>query len=297
MSQLQTTRLSPALGAEVHGLDPSRKLDPDQRHELCSKFDAKGLLRFRDVDVDRPCQQYLTELVTGEEHLDDERIAANAANQSSFYISNRVEGAAAPFGRLMYHSDGMWSDAPFEAISLYGEDVVPPVPGTLFVNTVRAWDTLPGALRAQVEGRSAVHVPGPESFAHRGRRKGTEEGGLVQPKRDHEYSITRPIAAVHPRTGRTMLSVSQQMTSHIVGLSAEDSEALLEQLFEHLYAPQNVLHHEWLQGDLVVWDNLAVQHARPDVRTEENPRTLRKVGWPLPSSTQSQLVGTYERLD
>lgn len=296
MSIFEAIPLSPALGAEVRGLDTTSPLDADGRRELRELFDTHSALLFRGVTLDRPYQQYLSELVIGEEDLAEARIAAHAEREKSFYISNRIEGAAAPFGRLMYHSDGMWSDSPFEVISLYGEEVVPPVPGTLFASTVRAWETLPDTLRAQVEGRTAVHMPGPESFTHRG-RKGTEEGGLVQPKRDREYSIEIPIAHRHPRTGRTILYVSQQMTSHIVGLSPEASEALIEQLFEHLYAPQNVWQHEWLEGDLLLWDNLALQHARPDVKTEENARTLRKVGWPLPATPAGQVVASYERLD
>jgi alpha-ketoglutarate-dependent taurine dioxygenase len=34
--------------------------------------------------------------------------------------------------------------------------------------------------------------------------------------------------------------------------------------------------HEWQEGDLVVWDNHAVQHGRPEVGDSE-ARTLRRV--------------------
>jgi alpha-ketoglutarate-dependent taurine dioxygenase len=43
-----------------------------------------------------------------------------------------------------------------------------------------------------------------------------------------------------------------------------------------MYAEENVFTHEWSEGDLVVWDNLAMQHARSDLRTDGAPRTLRK---------------------
>ena len=291
---LQVNPLSSAFGAEVRGLDPTTTPDEEAQRTLRTAFDEYGVLIFRDLDLDRRGQTYLTELVRGEDDLSDEKIAHDADRQSTFYISNRIEDAAAPFGRLMWHSDGMWSDHPFEVISLYGEEVDPPVPPTRFASTTRAWDTLPSDLRARVEHALAVQVPGPENFAHR--RGDDEEGDLVQPVRDKEYSVTKPVADRHPRIGRTMLFVSQQMTSHVVGISREESEELLTSLFEHMYAPENVVEHEWREGDLVLWDNLACQHARPDVKADSSARTLRKVGWPLPPMAKEQVVGSYRRI-
>ena len=51
---------------------------------------------------------------------------------------------------------------------------------------------------------------------------------------------------------------------------------LLDELFAHLYDPAHMYEHTWQQGDLVVWDNLATQHGRPDVQFEGPARTLRK---------------------
>jgi taurine dioxygenase len=291
---LRAAKLSSAFGAEVTGLDPTRPPDDETRRTLREAFDTSSLLVFRDLDLDRRTQTYLTELVRGEQDLSDDKIDKDAERQSTFYISNRIEDAAAPFGRLMWHSDGMWSDHPFEVISLYGEQVEPPVPPTRFASTTRGWDTLPAALRERVERASAVQVPGPESFAH---RRGDDEGDLVQPIRDKDYSVTTPVEHHHPRTGRSILWVCQQMTSHIVGVPREESEELLDALFDHLYAPDNVLEHEWSEGDLVIWDNLSCQHARPDVKSDASVRTLRKVGWPLPPIPKEQLVGSYQRID
>ena len=291
---LHITPLSSAFGAEVLGFDPTTRLDDEDRRTLRSAFDEFGVLIFRELELDRRVQTYLTQLVRGEEDLSEDKIAHDADRQSTFYISNRVEDAAAPFGRLMWHSDGMWSDHPFEVISLYGEEVEPPVPPTRFASTTRAWDTLPTELLERVEHASAVQVPGPESFAHR--RGDDEEGDLVQPIRDKEYSVTKPVAHLHPRTGRRLLFVSQQMTSHLVGVTREESEELLSTLFEHSYAPENIAEHEWSRGDLVVWDNLACQHARPDVKIDSAVRTLRKVGWPLPPMAEKQVVGSYRRI-
>jgi taurine dioxygenase len=53
------------------------------------------------------------------------------------------------------------------------------------------------------------------------------------------------------------------MTSHVVGLPPEESEALIQELFSRLYADDNIYSHSWQTNDLIIWDNLALQHCRP----------------------------------
>ena len=73
------------------------------------------------------------------------------------------------------------------------------------------------------------------------------------------------------------------MTREVVELPPGESEELLEELFAHLYAPDLVYEHTWSDGDLVVFDNVALQHARGDVERDGPSRTLRKVIAPVPS--------------
>jgi taurine dioxygenase len=64
-----------------------------------------------------------------------------------------------------------------------------------------------------------------------------------------------------------------------------------------MYSAANTWHHEWSQGDLVMWDNLAIQHARPHVTVEGPVRILRKIGWPIPARAGDTKVLTYQKLD
>ena len=70
--------------------------------------------------------------------------------------------------------------------------------------------------------------------------------------------------------------MSEQQTDRIIGWEPDRSEAVLAELFAVLYEPGNVVTHEWRSGDLVVWDNLALQHGRPE-GTGSGERTLRRV--------------------
>lgn len=274
---MEFAELTPSFASEVHGFAPPLLTDAAAVAELREQFDRRGVLRFRAVDITHAEQVRLSMLLIGELEPGDEPGRAAETNGSvtdDFYISNRREKAAAPFGRLQYHSDTMWAARPLQVLSLYGVDVEPPAAPTTYVSTVRAWETLPPGLRARAEAHEVLH-------AADGFRRGDLTDVFVS-STTNPRSLVAPIGRPHPRTGETMLYVCEQMTKSVVGLEPDESEAFLQELFAHLYDPATEWHHDWRAGDLVVWDNLATQHARhANVRTDGPARTLRKVARPV----------------
>jgi alpha-ketoglutarate-dependent taurine dioxygenase len=86
----------------------------------------------------------------------------------------------------------------------------------------------------------------------------------------------RPVLWPHRTTGEPILAGWQGQTDALLPLPDDESTELLHALFAHLYRPEHVMVHRWQPGDLLLWDNHALQHARPDVGVDE-PRTLRRV--------------------
>ena len=269
---LHVRRLTPWFGAEISGLAPAETLDEATCRELQQLMAERELLVFRDMDIDRYFQNYLCEVLRVEGQPDPEVVAENAERQGRFYISNKREGAAAPFGELKFHSDATYSTGPYQILSLWGEDVEAPVAPTRFVSVTRAWDTLPDTLRAQIEG---LQVEQTNQVQDRG-----EEGERLLAAIREERTIVTPIGQVNPRSGRTMLYVCSMVTKRILDMEPEESERLLLELFAHTESSGSVWEHEWRNDDLVLWDNLAVQHARPDVEVDGPVRTLRKAASP-----------------
>jgi taurine dioxygenase len=171
----------------------------------------------------------------------------------------------------------MWSENAFQVISLYGVEIEEPTIPTLFVSVVHAWNTLPPDLLCRVEGRFAIH--GRES------RTDNDDQVLVTTY-DAEQTVKLPIGRAHPRTGKTMLYIDQRSTYGIADLTPRENEEFMRALHAHLYAPENVLEHPWRKGDLLLWDNLALQHARPNVQIQGPARVLRKVYAPKPQASR-----------
>jgi alpha-ketoglutarate-dependent taurine dioxygenase len=268
MTALSVRSINPAVGAEIEGLEPRLPLDDDTMDQLRAAFDDRGLLVFRDLDIDEEFQRYLVF------SLIHEPIPA-ATEKTTISVSNKLKGGAAPYGRLLFHCDNMWARTPQPAISFFAQSVEQPSAPTLFVGMGHAWNTLSDDLRARVESREARHGFD-RTYPNRGGDNDVIDAVFDRPR----FSV-RPVAFRHPRTGRRLLYVSQQATIEILGLSRDDNEALLDELFTHLYDPAIVYGHQWRNGDLVIWDNIAVQHGRGMVRLDGPERTLRKVTGPM----------------
>ena len=270
--------LHPELGVEIADLDLSEELDADSIATLRDLFDRRGLLLLRGAGFTPDEQSYLVGIVIGQTVPTDRAAAVALTHTYANYVTNKDEDGYARFGELLFHCDMMWAETPIEVISLYGRRVDPPTVPTRFASMGSALATLPADLRSRVAEFKAVHETGQQ-------RRGAHKDQLVVPQHEVHRSTAKPVIWRHPRTGRELLYVSQQMTARIEGLDPAESEALLEELFAHLYRQEAVLDHEWQQGDLVVWDNLALQHARGNVEIEGPERTLRKVIGPKPTHT------------
>jgi taurine dioxygenase len=282
MAELKLRELNPTLGVEVSGLNPRIPIDESTGRALRNLFDERGLLVFRDLDIDLAFQTSLSGMLIGEKPQSGDVAGVTGGALIEYYVSNKEPGGGAPFGRLLYHSDMMWSENAFQALSLYGVEVEQPSVPTMFVSATHAWRTLPENLRARVSGRFAEHG----HDATYKERAGGDADVLVSTFKTEE-TVRLPIGHRHPRTGQTILYVCQQMTHGIADMLPDDSEELLQALFDHLYASERVVEHHWRSGDLVIWDNLAVQHARPNVGSDGPTRTLRKVFAPAPQMNRT----------
>jgi alpha-ketoglutarate-dependent taurine dioxygenase len=266
---VEITYIHPAFGVRIDGLDLHGEIDPAEQARLRQLFDERSVLVFGGLDIDVHAQDRFCRML-----IEDDG-PGMASDRAPMLISNTEPGGYAPYGRLLFHADMMWAPEPFQVLSLYGVVAEPGAATTSLTSGVHAWEVLPDELRRRVEGLHARHITG-QVYSRGG-------DDLLRPERSADQSTVTPVVRRHPRTGRPVLYVSQQMTEQIVELEPTESEELLQELFAHLYDPAIVYEHTWQAGDLVVFDNLAMQHARGNVEVDGPVRTLRKVIAPIPT--------------
>lgn len=104
----RTRDITPTFGSQIEGFEPGLLTDPEVRRTLQELFDRRGVLVFREVDISYEQQVDLTLLLSGIESTDAKAEADSRGDR--WYVSNDRPNSAAPFGRLQFHSDMMWSD-------------------------------------------------------------------------------------------------------------------------------------------------------------------------------------------
>jgi taurine dioxygenase len=129
---------------------------------------------------------------------------------------------------------------------------VPPDGGgdTLFANMYLALERLSAPVRKLIEGMTAIHDGEP---LYRG-RYGSDDAGKVYPRAEH------PVVRTHPVTGKKALFVNRFFTTRLVGLSRNESDAILQMLFRHIETPEFSVRFRWQPGSVAFWDNRCTQH-------------------------------------
>ena len=71
-----------------------------------------------------------------------------------------------------------------------------------------------------------------------------------------------PAVRHHEENGRDALYLGRREFAYIVGMTLEDSEALLDELWRYASLAENVWTQPWNVGDVIIWDNCRILHRR-----------------------------------
>ncbi|MCW1427618.1 TauD/TfdA dioxygenase family protein [Novosphingobium sp. JCM 18896] len=237
-------------GVEVLGFDLQHGGTRDEIAVLREAYDRHHLLLFRKggrVSADRHVE------IAG--WFGPPAPIANDADGSLVTVLQNEEAA----GRLElpFHSDLTYTADPIDAICLHAIAVPEGGSSTTFVSSAAAWDKLPAALQAELADKTLRHF----------------YNSRLMVADWPSFAAEHPVRLAHPRTGRPILFVTENHAERILEMDAARSRAVIEELFGVLYAPEARYQHWWELDDLVMWDNLAIQHARTE---EAHPRSGKR---------------------
>ena len=271
----EVIRLSPALGAEVRGVDLTQPLQDSDRDFLLKAWSEHFVLVLRNdksISADAQINFCRTFGEIGVRARPAEaRLEPEHAPQNVMYVSNKREGGRSigslPDGEMEFHIDQSYLERPAIGGCLHALEI-PKVGGdTLFGNLCLAWETLPLELQRAIDGRNALNI-----FNHSG--YGTQSR-TANDMKSASHRRAHPIVREHPTSGRRFLYVNRLMTASIEGLPESESDDLLFRLFDHQEKPEFIYTHKWHRYDLLLWDNRCCIHARTDFDKSET-RHLRR---------------------
>jgi len=157
----------------------------------------------------------------------------------------------------LWHTDLTPAVNPPAAAILRAETVPAAGGDTHWNNLAAAYQALSPPLRSLVDGLRAEH-----RFNARGLTRNVQNAYFQRMAAGPLVSI-HPAVRVHPETGERILFVNPAFTSHLIGVSARESDRLLELLFEHMQNPAWCVRFRWNRGDVAFWDNRATAHLAP----------------------------------
>ena len=260
--------LSPVLGASIAGLDLRQPLTAEAKGAVYDAFIRYHVLCFRDQDLDQEQQIAFTEQFgTLERHVASNRGTANAL----VHLVTNLGADGKPSGKVastQWHSDKSFRPQPSLATILHAL-VMPPEGGeTCFADMIAAYEALPAAEKAELEGVRVVHS-WELSQARAGIKVPAEEIADAPP-------MSHPLVRTIPETGRKTLFMGERAV-FLEGLPEDIGRARLERLTAHAIQERFVYRHKWTLGDLLMWDNRCLLHrANPNFDAARFPRVLQR---------------------
>ena len=262
MTALTVTPVSPALGAEIKGVDLSRPLDDATLKAIEKAWTDHLVLVFRSQKLtDSELEQFSARFgVLDEKPAYNENVLDTTTSDYVCVISNvKIEGKSIGDlgdGEAVWHTDMTYNPVPPLGSALYALEVPPSGGDTGFANMYRAYETLPAKLKARVEKLQCKHDAT------------TNSAGFLRVGMPEKFDLRtgpgaiHPMVRTHPVSGRDALFLGRRRNAYIVGLSIEESEALLDEVWAHATQSQFAWHHQWRVGDVLMWDNRCVMHRR-----------------------------------
>lgn len=256
---LRTTELIRGLGAKVE-VDLHDALTPEQRSELRQLFNTHHLLFIEAGELSVEAQIDFAKTFG--------KIVPTSAvdeKEATFVSNSRPDGYLGNM-ELAWHTDACFIVEPFRAAVLLALDVPAGASSTRFISAAQAVRRLPRDLYNKFRFLQLINTS----------ETSTKIGSRVDSFGCDLVAAAHPIIATHPVTGVEYLTVNPFHTDCILGMDVEESRAALQEIYSYFYDEDAIYEHPWENGNLVIWDNLAVQHSRRDI-SNVGTRTLRRV--------------------
>ena len=262
---ITVTPTGAALGAFVTGFD-ARQITPEDARALNDAFLKHHVIVLRDQHL-TDAEQVEFGKCFGE--IEKARYISPLSGRDDIMVISNIRSddgkplGQLPDGEMSFHFDRIHQAKPCRGAALYCIETPSEGGDTCFSNMVMAYEALPEATKAKLAGKVAVNS---FSYTATSRDMKDQDGPRA----------THPIVRTIPETGKKSLYLCRLMTDRIEGMPEAESNALLDDLCDHIENPRFIYQHKWRVGDILVWDNRCTCHARTDFSGAER-RLMKRV--------------------
>ena len=251
---IEVTRVTPAIGALVEGVDLRQELTQSEVDLLGELLLQHQVLFFRDQPL-TPQQQVRFAARFGSLHVHP--IYPVLPELPEILVLDTHKDFLPDNDN--WHTDVTFSEMPPMAGILSAKQMPPSGGDTLWSSCSAAYTALSEPMRRMLDGLTAQHSVAksfpPERWQSDPAFKERYERAVAK-----HPPVNHPVVRTHPATGRKGLFVNGGFTTHINELRPSESRVLLDFLDVHAGRPEFTVRWHWKVNDLVFWDNRVTQH-------------------------------------
>ncbi|KAK9323175.1 hypothetical protein V1517DRAFT_321279 [Lipomyces orientalis] len=259
-SELTVKNLTPKFGTEVRGIQLS-DLSAEGKDELALFVAQRGVVVFREQDLrDKPID-WLLEYSShfGRNHIHPTSGAPRGHPEVHLVYRSKTEAASENIffkdhvSSVAWHSDVTYEKQPPGTTFLSILDGPESGGDTIFADTQEAYNRLSEPFRQRLHGLTVLHSGVAQADAAK------NAGGVVRREPVENF---HPLIREHPVTKKKALYVNQQFSRYIKDLKREESDAILNFLYDVLARSADIqVRASWEPGTVVVWDNRRTVHS------------------------------------
>lgn len=250
VEQIQIKPFSPALGAEVRGINLANGIDSTTYKAIRKAFLKFQVLFFKDqAEMAAETQVNIGKLF-GDLHAHP---AAPQMTDHPEIFEIHVQKNSKVANGEFWHSDVSCDEEPPLGTMLQIH-ILPESGGdTLFANSYAAYDALSQPFKETLSNLTALHE---SEHVYRGRYsdRGVDDDGKLYPHAIH------PVIRTHPETGKKAIYVNRTFTTRINELNETESRAILDYLYDHCEKIDFQIRFRWEINDVAFWDNRCAMH-------------------------------------
>ena len=250
------------IAAEIKNIDLSKDLNTYEIDFIQKAWDENLVLIFKNQELNDP------QLIKFSKYFGNLDLPAPnpyginfSPDHPEINVISNVKEKGKPIGILgdgeaTWHADMTYNEIPPKGAILYSLEVPKDQGDTHFSNMIAAYENMPESLIKKIEDKILIHDASHNSAGQL--RKGYKENS--------DPSLTQ--GAKHPiifkdlKTKKKSLFLGRRPHAYIVGMTIDESEKLLNELWAHATQKKFTFTHRWENNEVLMWKNLFVLHKR-----------------------------------
>ncbi len=160
-----------------------------------------------------------------------------------------------------WHTDHSYDQIPALGSILVAQELPSSGGDTIFANMFAAYDALTPEMKTKIKGLTATHSSrhafGPKVYEKSANK---DLVGRLGNTALATQDAIHPVVIRHPISAKQGIYVNPDFTTHINELGQAESDALLQELYEHCQRPEFSHRFRWEDGSVAFWDNRATWH-------------------------------------